>query len=146
MYLIFILLMFLIGCKKTSVQPGPKEEDIKFITDKDRYRMNDFWFARIINDTDSSLFFAACCNIVFGIEKLSENNWKEIKSIMQPCPAICLLYYELLPGDTAVVSGSTSQISQTISQTGTYKLYTYYSYQQPSEVGDTLYSNIFTVE
>lgn len=146
MYLILSLSIFIIGCNKTVVQPIPKENGIKFITDKDIYHLNDLWLAKIINDTDSSLCFVACGNISFGIEKLSEDNWKEIKTITQPCPAIYLFYYMLLPNDTASVSGSTPKISEIISQAGTYKSDTCYSYQCHSEVGDTLYSNIFTVE
>lgn len=147
-YYIILLTLLIFSCNENSIEPILDENSLKFLTDKEFYNLNDPWLAKIINNTDSTFFITACGSISFGILRQvdTENSWKEIKSINQPCLAIYLLYYELTPKDTAIILGPTPYINKIITESGRYKFYTEYSNSLNIENVDTLFSNIFEVK
>jgi hypothetical protein len=142
------LLIFISSCEESTVQPITSENYLKFMTDKEIYSLNDPWLAKIINNSDSTVFISACGSISFGILKQldTEDNWQEVRSLVRGCLAIYLLYYELTPKDTAIVLGPTPYMKDIISETGRYKFYTGYASSLNGGRGDTLFSNIFEVK
>jgi len=139
---ILFLLAITIGCKEKTVEPTSTENSIKFIVEKDVYASDDLFLSRIINNTGSTIFLPYCNNYLYGINKMQNNSWIQVKSIEEYC--ITPFSNQLNTNDTAYFQPV--PVSYIIQTAGTFKLFTYYKYSLNGGISDTIYSNTFVVK